>query len=238
MQLYILLAAHFIADFTLQSADLAEKKTQKFQYLLGHALTYAAMIAISMFFCIPTSLLRIPLGIIVISHFFIDWARICFDKSHITPGAHFGSFVIDQTLHILLICVSVFLFHLNDQNTFWMSACVKQVPLNIMIRYSLIFIVITDPASVFVKKLSIYISGETNCNQNTEASVGSIIGKLERFIIAVLVLCGEIGAIGFVLTAKSLARFSQLGNQDFAEKYLVGTLASTAIAIAVTLLLK
>lgn len=114
----------------------------------------------------------------------------------------------------------------------------EQIPLNTIIRYILIFIIITDPASVFVKKLSIYISGGTNCNHTTEPPVGSIIGKLERFIIAILVLYGEIGAIGFVLTAKSLARFKQLENQDFAEKYLVGTLSSTAIAIAVTLLLK
>ena len=71
-----------------------------------------------------------------------------------------------------------------------------------------------------------------------EPPVGRVIGKLERVIIAILVICNEIGAIGFVLTAKSLARYKQLNDQDFAEKYLVGTLSSTAIAIIMALLLK
>ena len=57
-------------------------------------------------------------------------------------------------------------------------------------------------------------------------------------IISVLVLCIQIDTIGFVLTAKSLACYKQLKNREFAEKYLIGTLSSTAIAIVVTLLLK
>ena len=34
-----------------------------------------------------------------------------------------------------------------------------------------------------------------------------------------------------MLTAKSLARFRQLEDKEFAEKYLIGTLLSTFIAI-------
>ena len=50
-----------------------------------------------------------------------------------------------------------------------------------------------------------------------------MIGKLERLIIAMLVIYGEAGAIGFVLAAKSLARYKQFEDQDFTEKFLVGT---------------
>ena len=84
-----------------------------------------------------------------------------------------------------------------------------------------------------------WVSGSTNNGgQKKEPPVGSVIGKLERILTVILVLCNEIGAIGFVLTAKSLARYKQLDNQSFAEKYLVGTLSSTAIAIIAALLLK
>lgn len=61
--------------------------------------------------------------------------------------------------------------------------------------------------------------------------IGSWIGILEREIILVLGLLGQYGAIGFVLTAKSLARHNQLNNQAFAEKYLVGTLLSAFVAL-------
>jgi hypothetical protein len=62
--------------------------------------------------------------------------------------------------------------------------------------------------------------------------IGSWIGILEREIILILGLMGQYGAIGFVLTAKSVARYKQLENKAFAEKYLVGTLLSALIAIA------
>lgn len=62
---------------------------------------------------------------------------------------------------------------------------------------------------------------------------GRVIGNLERTLIFFLVLVGQYGAIGFVLAAKSLARFEDFKKQDFAEYYLVGTLTSAAVAFVV-----
>lgn len=239
MSLWILLATHFIADFSLQSADWAVKKTQKFRYLAGHAFVYAAVMAAAAFPCISVNAVSIPFIIIALSHFLIDWLRVRFDHKYKTPEAHFSSFVIDQTLHTAIIYLSVCGFGLNEQTREWLTDLAATAPVEQIMRYVLIFIIILDPASVFVKKLSIYISGGTNnCGHKKEPPVGSVIGKLERFLTVILVLCNELGAIGFVLTAKSLARYKQLNDQDFAEKYLVGTLSSTAIAITAALLLK
>lgn len=239
MSLWLLFASHFIADFSLQSADWAEKKTQKFRYLAGHALVYAVVQAIVVFPCISGSVAWIPFCIIALSHFVIDCIRVHTDKKYRTPASRFASFLIDQVLHISIICTMVYMFDLNAQNRAWLSDLASNAPLEQILRYALIFITILDPASVFVKKLSVYVSGGTNSKSaKEEPPVGSVIGKLERIIIVILVLCDEIGAIGFVLTAKSLARYKQLSEKDFAEKYLVGTLSSTAIAIIVALLLK
>jgi hypothetical protein len=62
--------------------------------------------------------------------------------------------------------------------------------------------------------------------------VGATIGVLERLIVCVLVLAGQAAAIGFVIAAKTLARFRQLDDRHFAEYYLVGTLASVTLALA------
>lgn len=67
---------------------------------------------------------------------------------------------------------------------------------------------------------------------------GELIGKLERVIVAALVLSGAATAIGFVLTAKSVARFKQMEDRNFAERYLVGTLISVSVALAAALLVK
>lgn len=239
MSLWLLLTAHLIADFSLQSSDWAEKKTQKFRYLAGHAVVYAAVIAVVAFLCIPERIVWIPFMIIALSHFLIDWIRVHTDEMYKTPTAHFSSFVIDQVLHISIICASTYAFQLNEHTRSWLTDLALAVPVEHVLRYVLIFIIILDPASVFVKKLSIYVSGNTNnSGQKKDPPVGSVIGKLERILTVILVLCNEVGAIGFVLTAKSLARYKQLDNQSFAEKYLVGTLSSTAIAIIAALLLK
>jgi hypothetical protein len=66
--------------------------------------------------------------------------------------------------------------------------------------------------------------------------VGATIGVLERLIVCVLVLAGQSAAIGFVIAAKTLARFRQLDDRHFAEYYLVGTLASVTLALATSLL--
>ena len=92
MSLWLLLAAHLIADFSLQSADCAEKKTQEFRYLAGHALVYAVVIAAVAFLCIPADIVWIPFVIMALSHFFIDWIRVHADKKYKTPTAHFSSF--------------------------------------------------------------------------------------------------------------------------------------------------
>ena len=64
------------------------------------------------------------------------------------------------------------------------------------------------------------------------AQVGATIGILERILIVVFVLASAEAAIGFVVAAKTLARFRLLDDRDFAEYYLLGTLASVAVAIA------
>lgn len=63
------------------------------------------------------------------------------------------------------------------------------------------------------------------------ARIGEAIGVLERLLVVVFVLTGSLAAIGFVVAAKTLARFKQLDDRAFAEYYLLGTLASVSIAL-------
>jgi len=67
------------------------------------------------------------------------------------------------------------------------------------------------------------------------AQVGATIGVLERLLIVTLLLVGADAAIGFVIAAKTIARFRLLDDRDFAEYYLLGTLASVSVAIVTAL---
>jgi hypothetical protein len=68
------------------------------------------------------------------------------------------------------------------------------------------------------------------------ARLGATIGVLERLLIVTLVLANATAAIGLVIAAKTLARFKQLDDRDFAEYYLLGTLASVGVAIGSALI--
>lgn len=60
---------------------------------------------------------------------------------------------------------------------------------------------------------------------------GEVIGILERIIIFLLIINGHYEGIVLVIAAKSIARFKQFEKHSFSDYYLVGTLASSMIAI-------
>lgn len=70
------------------------------------------------------------------------------------------------------------------------------------------------------------------------ARVGRLVGWLERLLILGFALAGQLAAVGFVIAAKSMARFRALDDRHFAEQYLLGTLFSTLVALGTALLLK
>ena len=63
------------------------------------------------------------------------------------------------------------------------------------------------------------------------AKVGATIGILERLLIVAFMLASAEAAIGFVIAAKTIARFRLLDDRDFAEYYLLGTLGSVGVAV-------
>ena len=70
------------------------------------------------------------------------------------------------------------------------------------------------------------------------ARIGATIGALERLLIVGFVLVSAEAAVGFVIAAKTIARFKQLDDRGFAEYYLLGTLASVAVAFSSAIIAK
>ncbi len=61
--------------------------------------------------------------------------------------------------------------------------------------------------------------------------MGATIGVLERGLVVALLPGGGPAAVGFVVAAKTLARFKELNKRRFAERYLLGTMASVTVAL-------
>jgi hypothetical protein len=173
-------------------------------------------------------------------------------------------FVADQLAHLAVIALAwaVFLSAAPLTST-WVSA--SGVALGgwdqaIVARTALVAVVLLDLAIVNVRAAAMFVAtlvhprevvtghevdagpGEgsdhpaVQAPRPSPARIGATIGVLERLLIVTFVLSGAQAAIGFVVAAKTLARFKQLDDRQFAEYYLLGTLASVSVALGTGLL--
>ena len=234
MILKLLLIAHFLGDFTFQSASMAEDKKTSTGRLLLHSVIYAAVMAAACFLSVSPLYALLPAAVFAVSHFIIDECKCLISRK----WDSIILFFIDQAVHLAVILLVWKFLWLETVPSALIRAAGNIPRANNFLAIALILVVNWDPACVLVRKLFDELSrGAERESFEEEPRAGRIIGKLERFIIVILMLTGQASAIGFVLTAKSIARFKQFDAKGFAERYLVGTLASTAFAIFTALVL-
>jgi hypothetical protein len=71
-----------------------------------------------------------------------------------------------------------------------------------------------------------------------DLSRGKIIGYIERLLVLLLTFYSAYPAIGFIVAAKSIARFKQMDDRNWAEYFLLGTLTSMFIGILFGILIR
>lgn len=243
MILSIFIIAHLLADFFFQTANMAEKKKREFKTLLMHSFLYFFIFLLAHLLIIDLQYVYIPLFVLSSLHFIIDFLKEKIERKYLENSSRknifFASFLIDQSLHFLSILFVYCYFHLEEHGNTFYSLHQSSKEFHNGFLYLLMFLIVLSPTSVFIKKLFSLISEKiVKENLNENLKIGSLIGQLERIIIVLFLLNHQYGAIGLVLTAKSIARFKQMEDKDFAEKYLVGTLASLLIALVTTMFLK
>ena len=235
----ILISVHLLADFLFQSSAVLERKRQERKFLFLHCFIYFVVFEI-LFFILFQCGKAFLLGLIIsILHFLINFTKNKLEKSFPQRRLQIWIFSINQLIHFALLIEMNYIFNLENSVSNLYINLQGYENFKIIILYISVFSIIFEPASVFIRKLFTSISPKTYPKANLEElKAGNIIGKLERIIIAILLLNNQFGVIGFVLTAKSIARFKQMENRDFAEKYLIGTLTSFLIVLTTVLILK
>jgi len=230
----VLIIAHLIGDFMFQPQYLVKHKHTQKNALIKHAGIYAICVSIITFLSIPATAALYVSIIISLLHFLIDAAK----EYIIRKRPNYDGvliFTLDQTIHIITVFIVAFVvkeFSISVSGL--ISALINIYNGDTIDRGLTIFLIYTvclSPAAVFIKKLLQKIIPNKCQNEDNHENIGFAIGILERLIILTLGLAGHIEAIGFIIAAKSLARFRQLSNKEFAEKYLIGTLTSVLIAL-------
>jgi hypothetical protein len=228
-----LLSAHVISDFLVQTEYVAAEKEKSRRVLLRHAIATFATSAIILIPCWNTKLL-IGLLILSVAHLLLDGGKSVLDERRRMP---LTTFFLDQGLHVISIVLAWWimvnagvlrepLFAIPDE---WMERGAKMA---VMIA-GLVFN--GKGGTAIVRRLldsTHQVIPGAKGQESRRYTMGRTIGNLERFLAYALVLLGQWGALGLILAAKSIARFRELENQDFADYYLIGTLTSLSVAVA------
>lgn len=250
----VLIIGHLLGDFYFQTNRLAENKTKKVKGLALHGILYfAALLLVLLLFVNKGISLEMIVGLTGISifHCVVDCVKIRLErKAENTEKYGHIIFLTDQFVHLLFLYLFINICEITVGKDALLSAS-PQSSLYTYISWTAAGLLCWKPASIFVAIIfksipniinqseSDAMKQEGSCRQEEcpykkieaeSVKVGSWIGILEREIILILGILDQFGAIGFVLAAKSMARFKQLENKAFAEKYLVGTLLSTLIS--------
>jgi hypothetical protein len=222
-----LLIAHLLTDFVLQPAAWVEDRQRKHftsVKLFWHALLTAAVA----YMLIGWNYWAVAL-IIFITHWLVDgW------KSYRPQKTRY--FLADQLLHLLVIAGCWWFSFPNNDLLDKIGAVWTMDPHNWVVAAAFLFV--CQPAAVLIGQLTAQWSRKID-DTDSLAHAGKWIGIAERIIVLILVLQNQYSAIGLLITAKGIIRFSEKDRQEIKTEYLViGTLISIGVAMVTGLLVK
>ncbi|CAG9623705.1 DUF3307 domain-containing protein [Sutcliffiella rhizosphaerae] len=283
MIVLLLILAHLIADFYLQTEKMVRNKKEYLKLHLLHHTIVTFIVLLFVYFMQGDGFLFeviIPTGFIVFVHGIVDIGKMKLEHNSLffqeKNAWKLSLFIGDQLLHILsilLICMIFIkvdlyeLFHyiLLSLNL-WEGARPEHGLFNSMLFLIIMFILcttvtghiirimlgsLTRHLSLFegkytLRDMAVSPNSEKNMTEeytymvmkHQDLSRGKVIGYLERLLVVSLILMGSFSAVGFIVAAKSLTRFKQMDDRDWAEYFLLGTLTSFLFAILIGIMLK
>lgn len=244
--LLFFLLLHIVSDYYLQTEAMADEKKTSRAALLKHSALYAAVF-VALTAAVWSGPVIAAAALLAVVHFLVDCAKYaCLRKlpaeKH-TDSSEARAYCVDQGLHLAFIAAAAAALKLlaipASVWPYWQTAfaLVPAEPLRLL-RWLCLVAFLWKPANVTVKMLTAGYKPAKNAQDSSKDKAGAFIGFLERMIILLLLSVGQYAAIGLVLTAKSVARYKRISeDQSFAEYYLLGTLLSTLLAIAAYFLL-
>ncbi|MCM8570197.1 DUF3307 domain-containing protein [Gramella jeungdoensis] len=229
-----LLLAHVITDFVIQPTKWVKHKRRnkgrsKFLYL--HAIIAGVLTLIF--------LMRIEYWYVAVfisfTHFFTDLWKLQFHRDSLKI------FLSDQILHLFAIVLAWLWITSNFQSIipYLSDLLSSESVMAIIIGY----LVIIFPAGFLIGKATQRWQNEVedDLRRNSLDAAGRYIGIFERVLVLTFILTLNFSAIGFLIAAKSILRFSdksETGARKQTEYVLIGTLMSFTITILIGFLVR
>lgn len=239
--LLILGIGHVLGDFYLQNDKLAKYKDREYKGVLLHAAEYYMALLLTMLPVFSADMI-LAATYAAAAHFAIDTAKYLFLKKKVPKSC--TVFVADQCAHIVSIWMLVYVMECWNFSIGHLRI-VKDVldafhyDAESAARWVLSILAIHRPANIFIQNfLGEYKPKADREIIRTDYKAGRKIGTIERLIMLIFLSKDQFAALGFILTAKSVARYDRITKDEkFAEYYLLGTLVSTLYVIVCRMLI-
>lgn len=232
--LLLLILAHLCTDFLFQNKKLVIKKNEfatKSIHLYAHSFL-AGLLSLLLANLWQYWYVGLFIGV---THFLIDWWKIAAKKDNLIY------FLADQAMHFSIIAIS-WLWVTNNWGKSIEIVQYVSDPKAIMIIIA--YIVVIFPSGYIIEKATQNWQLEIKENNTLEEGLdkaGKYIGILERVLVLTFILLNQMGAIGFLIAAKSILRYGdkdKKGARKQTEYVLIGTLMSFLCAILMGLLIR
>ncbi len=213
---------------------MADKKgkTYRSKYLYLHvALTGI----VAWLFLYDWSLWYVAL-FIAITHLLIDLYKLTCCPDNLI------SFICDQVYHIIILGLSA--VYLMDSSAIILEAISSLATDTQWLSIIAGYLIVTTPMGYLVglatRRWRVDLT-QGRDDRNSLKDAGIWIGILERVLVVTFVIFDQLQAIGFLIAAKSILRFSDRSEDNprkQTEYVLIGTLISYTIALIVGLLIQ
>lgn len=234
----LLIFSHVLSDFLIQNNKTISLKKQNKWINIGYFRHFIEVLLPMMLLYLIFDFQNTTILIFSVSgiHLFIDFFKKIITNS-VKDKNKYKIFILDQMLHIASIFLLIYYLpkpkSININYYIFLISNSEYFKFVIVLIYVVIFggyLIQSFLAGLRlspIKSTDLILSESNVRNPN----MGRYIGMLERFILLFLMLNGQYAGVGLVLITKSIARFKQLENKEFAEYYLIGSLLSIAITI-------
>lgn len=249
----LLLIAHILGDYQLQSQKLSDAKASGNPKLsrrafLFHLVVHFIILLPILFFIVGAfrmSFIFLAMFLVAV-HGLLDLGKNMLLRGYgrRDPRMNAILYIADQVIHIAAILIISNIYISLFPNAY------KNPIDRTLLNWILLVVLNAKPANVTFKilfqrfqlpdapnKELVTDRRKTPVDENfvdkTVPGAGALIGNMERILSAIFLHTNNIAAIGFVYTAKSIARFKHIEeSKAFAEYYLIGTLYSILFVVA------
>lgn len=216
-----LLLAHLMADFVFQTSASCKSKAEK-HWVSVHQYIHALIVFVLAWLVSWDASFWWAALIIGLAHLGLDiWKSYC-------PETVVW-FSVDQLLHISVIAFAA-----------WAWSCRSSwgIPLGIdvaIVAYADAFLMCWKPANFFIKLMLKHYSVNMPADNASGFNAGALIGTVERWLILIFVCMQRYEALGLLIAAKSIIRYSEKDTER-TEYVLAGTLLSIFISVIMGLI--